>query len=505
MGRILDSIASNSKCTIPDYERALLRLGALLHDVGHYPFSHVFEGALQQLSSLPGLPLRHEQVTWIIVEEDPELKEIFSEEAINTRDLLSIMRGEIPAYILTGLDSDCRRQFMRMHGADSLDGKHIENIRHLHLLISSDLDCDRLDYLTRAAAHGGASYGAVEIDYLIDNWTLTDRKLPALNQRAAAAADHFLTSRFYEYRQTYYHQRVAAHEVLLQAVIQSALRARLLPELNDITKCIADGHWCQFDDVYLLNALRKLGYQEPLGMTQRDRVAEGKSASVVDFSLGRPSPQRPRDRLSNDQAADLPTARALAADFFAFRQPSKLLEFELILHGRDVDFFQALRCLIRTELVNWQKKITEDLSLSSQWTTWLLWERSLPIADVGGADAVEAAQRLLEVQPSNLADWEKFSEKPAALKLVRIAQASQGRLVGFPLICMRNTLLNSLRSHSYCCVRVFGPHEISGHAIAINQKIKTLLAEAIDRLYQNKNDELAEWLKKFATEECAAI
>ena len=119
-GRICDRLKQRSEITNEDCER--VRLAALLHDIGHGPFSHVSEHLLDKHAnraigeSTPEKKKIHEKVTVDIVENDEEICEILSDE---------------------------ERQFV----VGMIQGTPTRDFRRD--IVSSDLDADKMDYLLR--------------------------------------------------------------------------------------------------------------------------------------------------------------------------------------------------------------------------------------------------------------------------------------------------------------------------------------------------------------------
>jgi uncharacterized protein len=218
----------------------LLRVGALLHDVGHYPFSHTMEHAIsdyyyqswQEDSELGGgsfiAPLDHELVGKRIMEHDPEISKLLREAGITTKSLSALFRKE--------------------EGSDA----------KLTNLISADLDVDRLDYLQRTAYHTSLPYGRVEFRYLLSQVCVDNEFRFALTHKAMRTAEHLLLGRYFDYTQVTFHKTVAALEWLLTDVIHGLLKEGYIHcTQNDIVQQIESGSWHCFDDSYVLGQIRQ--------------------------------------------------------------------------------------------------------------------------------------------------------------------------------------------------------------------------------------------------------
>jgi uncharacterized protein len=200
--------------------RTLVRLGALLHDLGHPPFSHSTEFAMPPLRSL-GIdaydPLR------VAARLDERATHEDYTVAILTRTGLSdvIRRDHAfgPEHIaaLVSKDVHVGDDFFTDEGADFAVV--------LSQLVSSQLDVDRLDYLIRDSYFTGACYGEIDLDWLISNLTRhTDaagRVSLAIDSRAIYAFDDFTISRFHMFVMVYFHQKSLVYEEMLKRYVSS--------------------------------------------------------------------------------------------------------------------------------------------------------------------------------------------------------------------------------------------------------------------------------------------
>lgn len=163
---------------LTEYERLVFLCAALLHDIGHGPYSHAFENVL--LTS-------HEEMTEkIILYKDSEVNQILN---------------QIP-----GLDKD-------VAGIIGHQGKYplIES------LVSSQLDVDRMDYLSRDAYFTGATYGTIDMQRLLRSMKVVDHKL-LYRASGVHTLESYLMSRYHMYFQVYYHPVARAYELILEGI-----------------------------------------------------------------------------------------------------------------------------------------------------------------------------------------------------------------------------------------------------------------------------------------------
>ncbi|MBK26444.1 MAG: hydrolase [Halobacteriovorax sp.] len=191
------------------------KLACLLHDIGHAPLSHSTETVMPQLSELkiPEQFLkgkdknRDRQAT----HEDYTIKSIadssFAESFKLVEEEFGVERVRIADLIVGQTTAP---EYYTIEGIDYFP--------ILHQLVSSELDCDRMDYLLRDSYFCGVSYGGYDLDWLLDNLEpciTENRAFLGINERAVVTFDDFLLSRYHMFMMVYFHYRSVALEQLL--------------------------------------------------------------------------------------------------------------------------------------------------------------------------------------------------------------------------------------------------------------------------------------------------
>jgi HD superfamily phosphohydrolase len=122
----------------------------------------------------------------------------------------------------------------------------------LHQLVSSEMDCDRMDYLLRDSYFCGVSYGKFDLDWIIDNLKpCIDNNLAYLgiSERAVSTFDDFLISRFHMFMMVYFHYRAVCLEQMLTRYFNSSGNEYVIPaDIED---------YLEHDDPFLMKTLRK--------------------------------------------------------------------------------------------------------------------------------------------------------------------------------------------------------------------------------------------------------
>ena len=272
-GQILSVIKkANPEILDDDKEIQKYRLAGLLHDIGHYPFSHPMEEAIKEYYRQSFVDpkdsnekssrsneqaeikfLGHEEVGKAILRSDPDLKEILDRNGYEPDEISGIFTGstELP----------------------------------FSNLVKSDLDADRIDYLLRTAHHTGVPYGSIDLDYLISQVILDKEKRISLHQRALRSAEHLLLCRYFVYQQNIFHKTVAGFEYLLRNISKALLQKELISfSREDVEKAIKNRKWCNWDDIYIESKIRRLGKEVDIdnGLIQKiDSIRTRKPVSLI--------------------------------------------------------------------------------------------------------------------------------------------------------------------------------------------------------------------------------
>jgi len=197
--RIIYEVGDVNK-TLTENEKLITLCAALLHDVGHGPYSHTFEMIFDT---------NHEEwTTRILLDEHSEIHQVLeSYESGFSKKVVSIINKE--CYLEKCLGEACHHRIM-------------------NAIVSSQLDADRLDYLQRDAYNTGTSYGEIDLDRLIRSFLIVDNKI-AFKFTSMHAIESYLLSRYHMYWQVYYHPVAISYELILILLFK---RAKVLIESN---------------------------------------------------------------------------------------------------------------------------------------------------------------------------------------------------------------------------------------------------------------------------------
>jgi HD superfamily phosphohydrolase len=181
---------------VPPLDRQLVPYAALLHDIGHYPFSH----ALEELDA-GRVPAHHEDLARGFL-GDPALSAVLAEVAPDAADRIALL--------------------IRGASDSPLQG-----------LVSGSLDLDKIEYLNRDAMFCGVPYGVVDVDRLLHSLTLvkdpeSGRWEVGVLEKGVSALESLLFAKYQMFRNVYWHHTVRAATALYKRLVEDAVDARLV-------------------------------------------------------------------------------------------------------------------------------------------------------------------------------------------------------------------------------------------------------------------------------------
>lgn len=185
--KIISRFERNGYADWPKEERLVCLCAALLHDVGHGPFSHSIESVFD---------MHHEEWSCRIILEDTEVNRV-----------------------LLRVSPSFPEQVARVI-AKTYDKPIVVS------LISSQMDADRMDYLLRDAYYTGAHYGTFDLERILRVLRPYKGNL-VVKESGMHAVEHYLMSRHQMYWQVYFHPVTRSSEIVLRKALN---RARALHE-----------------------------------------------------------------------------------------------------------------------------------------------------------------------------------------------------------------------------------------------------------------------------------
>ncbi len=237
MRRVL-AVAQEHEIELDEDARENLCLAALLHDIGHYPYSHLLEGV--GTVHLLEERVRREPATEkrkLVLAPYPDHVSLGALIVTTQQDVIDAIGGEAKAKQV----------------ADLFSGQEVEKSK-LSKLVSSSLDLDRLDYLQRDSYATGLPYGRVDLNYLLNSLRGNSEGDIGVHERAIPAVEHFLLARFFMYRTVYFHRTTVAIEEACRQLLKrlrDAGKYGVPPDGETIKAMVASNDLHTFTDAYV--------------------------------------------------------------------------------------------------------------------------------------------------------------------------------------------------------------------------------------------------------------
>jgi len=242
-----------------------MRAAALLHDIGHYPLSHLGEGVY-------GYCKDNENANNIIqLNNETEKRYLYELASSHSK---SAHHEHLGKYIV--IHNNDIKGILKKYGLDPLEIGEIftgergsRNMVYTQLLHSS-LDADRLDYLLRDSYQTGVKYGLVDLQYLVrlllvveDPQLTENNKVLVCNKKGQHVVEHFLMSRYFHYSQVIFHKTNAAFEGMIKSMyIKLVQNGRFVfNSLKEIHIGVNNEKFLNFNDSFLEVAFEKF-YEE---------------------------------------------------------------------------------------------------------------------------------------------------------------------------------------------------------------------------------------------------
>lgn len=245
-----------------------LRIAALLHDLGTFPFSHAVENAYMRHGNASRserkakggktklakeLVNNHEHLGAFIIKNTPYpggLTQILEEYGLDVQMISKIIKGESPYLIANQL----------MH---------------------SDLDADRMDYLLRDSHYTGMKYGQFDREYIMANLTLFDssggQKAFGVRENAQHAVEDFLIARFSWYSQIIKNQASAKFDIMSTSVTKVMLEHDLMYQFHDLLTMVEekDERFFWWNDMYFMQRLQDVRFKRLIRDPKTEELIEG--------------------------------------------------------------------------------------------------------------------------------------------------------------------------------------------------------------------------------------
>lgn len=245
MAKNLRNLDGSPRCN--DGMRQTIRLAGLLHDIGHYPLSHITEEVYIQEDGLTGVnnilnnyhnsvveqiqkldskktpeymksryskPMHHESIGTKVIVNDKEIKDIIKRYCpfVKIEDICDIIVGCVDNVI------------------DPLDGTVNNDLSVMIQLMHAELDADGIDYLLRDASFSGTTYGTFTLGLLLRNLVVSKYnsvEIVGVKPKGISTIDQYLLGKYLSYTQVIFNRHVAVLELMAQILTHYLMRGNV--------------------------------------------------------------------------------------------------------------------------------------------------------------------------------------------------------------------------------------------------------------------------------------
>ncbi len=248
-------------------DEALILSAALLHDIGHGPFSHLFENLCRE-----ELQIKHKHEQWT-------KKIILENKSVNT--------------ILRDVDPDLPQKLVELF--DKTISPH-----YYSDIISSQLDVDRFDYLMRDTYMTGAQYGIYDREWIFRNLTIEDvqdntagdgpktiKTIVVDGSKGLNTLEQHILGRHFMYKNVYYHKKIRAAEAMLRMILKRAINLVMDGKSlgNEIFRKLAKDKELSTDEYMTLNDFVILSWVEEWAYSASDHILQDLSSNFIQRNL----------------------------------------------------------------------------------------------------------------------------------------------------------------------------------------------------------------------------
>ncbi|MEE3201059.1 MAG: HD domain-containing protein [Candidatus Thermoplasmatota archaeon] len=263
---------------LEEFEKTLVQVAGMLHDVGHGPYSHTLEHILHERGGLD-----HMSITEGIILGEYDVLREGEETSINNRK-------RIPE-ILESYDIEPEDVAALIRGPDArgtertllswTDGKEdlVAEDRTLGHLVHGPVDCDQIDYLLRDSHFTGVKHGIVDHHRLISCLRRHGGDI-AVEEGGLTSLEGMLMARGLMYSAVYFHRVTRVTEVMLSRAVERS--ADYLPDPKEMQRSVDAEMWQALYEAgdYSRDMMRRLKYRQMLKVATSRRQEELSSSQI---------------------------------------------------------------------------------------------------------------------------------------------------------------------------------------------------------------------------------
>lgn len=244
-------------------DQQIIRFAALLHDIGHSPFSHTLENVAQKLLPSTTDKITPKEKQNRIMTKHSRVLGLANTKAI-TKDHPSILMNQKKLYgheiigsMIIANHPDIRRIMTKAFGSRHAK-RCIKEVRRTICgdtdnlvykgILHGELDADKCDYLKRDSIAIGVPYGMYEFEHIFKNMKIdVESQSIVYHYKALKSLEHFLFSRYFLYNQIFYHKTNIGFNILAEKSYDALLRNGEFLDPGDLIKSMNNNDFSIFD------------------------------------------------------------------------------------------------------------------------------------------------------------------------------------------------------------------------------------------------------------------
>ncbi len=228
---------------IPEDDRKVIRMAGLLHDIGHFPLSHVcetpYKESIENYNEKEFCKSVNDDVKRSIESFSIKITKEFMKESTEGH------HEAVGASIIRNNDQ-IKNIIIKECGEDAIDiicDMITGNVKRVGTnplwvqILHSEIDADGIDYMMRDAAFSGTGFGSFEMNQLIqclEKKEYCGKEILCINEKGIAAADQYLINKFFSYSQVVFNKHISILEWMAETIVEWMIEQKELFPTKDV-------------------------------------------------------------------------------------------------------------------------------------------------------------------------------------------------------------------------------------------------------------------------------